>query len=173
MNWPRADNKEQASLQPSGRKHELHSGVTDNGSRRGHMAAGKASRLLGCSRRVALECSVPRSRCRGGATTAEANGGSRESRDADPRRHHRGRRSGSVGTALLENAHNLQRSSSEHRVPGRWDVSAQFTLVATANSLPTRVDTLKNGQISEAKLLRSLEQSPRLRQSRLRCTLEP
>ena len=36
-----------------------------------------------------------------------------------------------------------------------------------------RVDTVKNGQISGAKLLRSLEQFPRLRHSRLRWTLEP
>ena len=39
--------------------------------------------------------------------------------------------------------------------------------------LPMRVDTLKNGQISGAYLLRSLEQSPRLRHSRPRWTLEP
>ena len=36
-----------------------------------------------------------------------------------------------------------------------------------------RVDTLNSGQISGAKLLRSLEQSPLLRHSRLRWTLEP
>ena len=40
-------------------------------------------------------------------------------------------------------------------------------------NLLMRVDTLKNGQISGAKLLRSLEQSPRLRHSQLRWTLEP
>ena len=88
---------------------------------RGRTAAGKAGRLLGCSRRVArLECSVRELRWRSGATTAEADGGSRESRNADPKRHDPGgRRSGCVGTALPDDAHDLQGSSSEHRVPGR------------------------------------------------------
>ena len=39
-----------------------------------------------CPTRVArLECSVPGLRWRSGATTAEAEGGSRESRNADPK----------------------------------------------------------------------------------------
>ena len=59
-------------------------------------------RLFGCSRRVArLECSAPGLRWRSGATTAEADGGSRERRNADPKGlDPGGRRSGSVGTAL-------------------------------------------------------------------------
>ena len=83
---------------------------------------GKARRLLGCSRRVArLECSVQGVRWRSGATTAEADEGSSESCNADPKRHDPGRgRSGSIGTALLDDAHDLQGSSSEHRVFGGW-----------------------------------------------------
>ena len=86
-----------------------------------HTAAGKARRVLGCPRRVArLLCSVPGLRWRRGATTVEADVGSRESRNADSKRPDpRGRRSGSISTALLDDVHDLQGSSSEHRVLGR------------------------------------------------------
>ena len=92
--------------------------VADDGSRCGYTAAGKAWRVLGCSSVARLECSVPVLRWRSGATTAEADGGSRESGSADAKRHDPGgRRTGSIGAALLDDAHDLQGRSSEHRVP--------------------------------------------------------
>ena len=65
------------------------------------------------------ECSVQGVRWRSGATSAETDGGSGESESADPKRHDPGgRRSGTVGTALLDDARDLQGCSSEHRVSG-------------------------------------------------------
>ena len=63
---------------------------------------------------------VLRLRWRSAATTAEADGGSRESGNADPKRHDPGgKRWGSIGTALDDNAHDLQGSRSAHHVLGR------------------------------------------------------
>ena len=85
--------------------------VADDGSRCGNTGAGKAERLLGCSRRVArLECSVQGVHWHSGATTAEADGASRESGSADPkRRDPAGRRSGSIRhKTLQDDADDLQ-----------------------------------------------------------------
>ena len=105
LNWPRTDSKQRASLQHSGRRYGLHC----VGRRRrecGHTAAGKAGRVLGCSRHGArLECSVQGVRWRSGATSAEADGGGCESGSTDPKHHDPGgRRPGSVGTALVDGA---------------------------------------------------------------------
>ena len=68
---------------------------------------------------VRLECRVQGAHWRSGATTAEADDRSSESSNADPKRHDLGgRRSGSVGTAVLDDVHDLQGSTAEHRVCG-------------------------------------------------------
>ena len=107
MCWHRADSKQRTSLQHSDRKsQELHSA----GHRRGESVWTHAcwesqttSRVL---KNVArLECCVPGIRGRIGATSAEAEGGRCEGGSTDPKRHDSGgRRSGSVGAALLDDS---------------------------------------------------------------------
>ena len=114
-NWPRADSKQSTSLQHSDRKCELHSA----GHRRresvwthGSWERQANSRVLKTRGESGVQCS--------GVTLAQRCHDCRsESRNADLKRHDLGgRRSGSIGTAPLDDAHGLQGSSSEHRVPG-------------------------------------------------------
>ena len=66
-----------------------------------------------------------RIRWRSGATIAEADGRGHQSGGTDPERYDPGgRRSGSIGTGLLDVAHDLQGCSSELRIPGREGLEA-------------------------------------------------
>ena len=108
MSWPRVDRKQQA-LRQEVRGAPLR-GSQATGGRSGHATVVEAWRVLGCPRRMArLEFCVQGVRWRSAATSAETDGGLCESGSANPKRLDPGGiRSGSVGAALLDDAHDLQ-----------------------------------------------------------------
>ena len=97
-----AQNRQQAASELAALRQEIRAPL--RGSQTWESLA--SSRML----KKRLEGSVQGVRWRRGATSAEADGGSCESGSADPG----GRRSDSVGTAPLDDAHDLQ----ENRVSG-------------------------------------------------------